>query len=237
MRMPRFRIGWAMAFIGFVAVELAVLRGILRFSSPSFTTTWQVQFVGLACQGLLTALAIGVMVACHRRASRPFLVGFEAFGIAALALYIAGVVSYPQELIRFSQTALRPIVNLFADGPIMSSGAVWLIAGIVEGAISLPLLAFAAIGGFLTHRRSAQGIVAVLAGAPIGVLLAWLWVAWGMIQPGDVKFHTLTGGVIGLLAGIVLGVLTPPPRVTRDRSRRTAAEVGSQESAHAQDQG
>jgi hypothetical protein len=237
MRMPRVRVSWAMIFIAIVALELAVLRAMMRFSSLSFTTTWQVQMVGVACQGVLTVLALGLLVGYRRRASRPFLVGFEAFGIAALILYIACVVSFSQELIPLFQTAVRPIVSLVADGPTISTGTVWLFAGIVECAISLPLLAFAALGGFLTHRRSAPGIIAVLAGAPIGVLLAWLGVAYGMVQPSDVKFHTLTGAVIGLLAGIVLGVLTPSPRISRDPSRRPAAEVGSQEPAYAQDQG
>jgi hypothetical protein len=236
MRMPHIRVSWAMAFIAVVATELAVLRTILRFSGPSFTTTWLVQIVGVACQGVLTVLALGLLVGYRRRASRPFLVGFEAFGIAALILYIAGVVSFSQELIPLFQTALQPIVNLFAPGPTVSTGTEWLIAGIVEGAISLPLLAFAALGGFLTHRRSAPGITAVLAGAPIGVLLAWLGVAWGVVQPDDVRFHTLTGAVIGLVNGIVIGVLTPSPRTSRERSGRPAAEVSAQEPAHAQDQ-
>jgi hypothetical protein len=236
MRMPRVRVSWAMAFIAMVAMELAVLRAIVRFNSLSFTTAWVVQIVGLACQGVLTVLAIGLLAGYHRRAVRPFLVGFGAFGIAALPLFTMGVVAYSQELIIFSQTAVRPIVELFSNGPLVSSVSHWLIAGIIEVVISLPLLAFAAIGGFLTHRRSALGVIAVVAGPLIGVLLAWLGVAWGMVQAADVRFHTLAGAVNGLLVGIMLGIFVASSRRVRDGSR-PAGDARSQEAAHAQDQG
>jgi hypothetical protein len=237
MRFPPIRIVWAMAFIALVALELAAMRAIAGFTSPDMTSMWLVMSVGLACQGVLTVLAIGLLVGYRSRASRPFVVGFEVFGIAALGLYIAGVVTYSQELILQFQYAVRPLADLLRDGPFMSTGKMWLAHLIIEILVSLPLLAMAAIGGFLTHSRSALGIIAVLAGPPIGVLLAWLGVAWGMVQPADVQIHTLAGAVFGLLVGIVLGVLIPSSPTVRRRSRPPAAEVPSQEAAHAQDQG
>jgi hypothetical protein len=223
-----------MVFIAILALELAVLRAIAGFTSPSITSMWLVMSVGLASQGVLTALAIGLLVGYRRHASRPFVAGFEAFGLVALALYIATVVSYSQELIPLFHQAVRPLADFLRDGPFITTGKVWLAHLIIEILVSLPLLAMAAIGGFLTHRRSTLGIIAVLTGPPIGVLLAWLGVAWSVVQPTDVKIHSLAGAVIGLLVGIVLGVLSPSRREKRDRS--AAADVLAQEAADAQDQ-
>jgi hypothetical protein len=224
-----------MAFIAIVALNLGAMRAIAGFTSPDLTSMWLVMSVGLACQGVLTVLAIGLLIGYRSRASRRSIAGFEAFGIAALALYSAGVVTYSQELIPQFQNAVRPLADLLRDGPFMSTGKMWLAHLIIELIVSIPLLALAAVGGFLTHRRCAAGIIAIVAGPPIGVLLAWLGVAWDMVQPAEVKFHTLAGALVGMLIGIVLGVLAPLS-VRRPERLRPADQAPAQEAARAQDQ-
>jgi hypothetical protein len=204
--MPRIRIGWLMAFIAVVALELWAMRAIVRFNSRDMNLAWLVQIVGVACQGVLTVLAIGLLVGYRWRAIRPFLVGFEAFGIAALALFIAGMVSYSQVLLPHFQNAVRPLVGYLSDGPYISTSKVWLAYCVVEGTITLPLVAFAAIGGFLTHRKSAAGLIAVLTGPIIGAGTAGLGVLLGKVEPSDVKFHALAGAAVGLIVGSTLGL-------------------------------
>ena len=46
---------------------------------------------------MANVLVVGMLVAQRRPGSRPFLLGFEAFGAMALALYIALADSLPRE--------------------------------------------------------------------------------------------------------------------------------------------
>jgi hypothetical protein len=68
--------------------------------------------------------------------------------------------------------------------------------------MSLPQLAFAAIGGFLTHRRCVLGITAILAGPLVGASFAWLGIALGKMHVADVGVYTVLGAIIGLFTGI-----------------------------------
>jgi hypothetical protein len=59
--------------------------------------------------------------------------------------------------------------------------------------MSLPQLAFAALGGFLAHRRCVLGITAILAGPLVGASFAWLGIALGKMYAADVGVYTVLG--------------------------------------------
>ncbi len=207
MKMPRFRIAWLMALVGIVALELGMTRAIMDFTSPDTNLTWLVMMLGLGCQAMVNILGVGLLVGYRWPGSRPFIAGFEAFGAVALGLYVAGVTAFTKELIPVFEKAVRPLVDLLRDGPYMSTANLFVAYTIIAVLLSLPQLAFAAIGGFLTHRRCGSGIMAVFLGPLIGACLAWICIALGMLHSGDVGVLAAIGASIGLLTGIARGAL------------------------------
>ena len=145
-----------MVFVAVVAFELGVMRAISDFTSPDMNLMWLVMMLGLGSQAMVNVLAIGLLIGHRWRESRPFLLGFEAFGIAALVLYITGAILFSEEWIPLAKSALRPLIVLFQDGPYISNFNRMILFSIIGSVLSLPQLTFAAIGGFLTHRRSAS---------------------------------------------------------------------------------
>jgi hypothetical protein len=207
MTAPRFRIGWAMAFIAIVALELGAMRAIDKFRSPDMALLWLVQILGVGCQAMVNVLAVGFLFGYRWPRTRKFILGFEAFGAAALGLFIVGTIYFAEELRPISMTAVKPLVDLLRDGPYMSTAKIWLIYFILEVMLSLPQLAFAAIGGFLAHRRCVLGITAILAGPLVGASFAWLGIALGKMYAADVGVYTVLGAIIGLFTGITSGLV------------------------------
>ena len=204
MQVPRFRIVGVMALIAIVALELGAMRAISYFASPDMTLAWLVPMLGLGSLAMVNVLAIGLLIGYRWRGSRSFLLGFEVFGATALALYIAGTIRFAEDLMPLVNAAIRPLVDRFRDGPYMSTVNIFVVNSIIAVILSLPQLAFAAIGGFLTYRRSALGIAAVLSGPPVGASLAWLGISLGKMHPADMGFYALMGAIVGLFTGITL---------------------------------
>ena len=73
--------------------------------------------------------------------------------------------------------------------------------------MSLPQLAFAALGGFLAHRRCVLGITAILAGPLVGASFAWLGIALGKMYAADVGVYAVLVAIIGLFTGITSGLV------------------------------
>ena len=70
-----------MVAVAIFAVDLAAIRAMLGFPE-----------VGLAVLGglpMANILVVGNLVGRQRPGSRPFLIGFEAFGVMALAIFVA----------------------------------------------------------------------------------------------------------------------------------------------------
>ena len=97
-------------------------------------------------------LAVGLLLG-RRRGSHPFLLGFEAFGATALALYIAGVSLFTEELVRpFLRLVLKHLLEPIRFRPYLNIlGFPYLI---MIATLILPQLAFALIGGLLSRRLS-----------------------------------------------------------------------------------
>ncbi len=100
---------------------------------------------------MANVLAVGMLIGQRRPASRPFLLGFEAFGAMALVLFIALATSFPREVVLpYLTPVLVPIQRTIGDDrpfvmfPIVSVVAVALLGW--------PQVAFALAGGFLSRR-------------------------------------------------------------------------------------
>jgi hypothetical protein len=135
-----------MVAVAIAALDLAALRTM--FGSRTSETLL------LGALPMANILAVGILVGQQRPGSRPFLLGFEAFGAMAVALFVALVIFLPYD----------------AYDPIRSSLALWIepmekvigwdrpflfvpIAcfGIVV-MLGWPQVAFALLGGLLSRR-------------------------------------------------------------------------------------
>jgi hypothetical protein len=142
--MPRFRIAWLMIFVAIAALNFAVIRVVMEHSGPVG------ELMAMGVLPMANVLAVGLLIGKKRRGSRPFLLGFEAFGVMASALYIALAVFSRQAVIPYLELSLQPIRETISQ-----DWTVVLIATIYSAAVvmlGLPQLAFALVGGFLARR-------------------------------------------------------------------------------------
>jgi hypothetical protein len=140
-----------------VAVAIAALDfWAIRAMFGSMTGEWLM----LGALPMANVLAFGVLVSQRRPGSRPFLLGFEAFGAMALALYVAWTIyfiehagpnnSYLILLYSYLAPLVEPIENNIGRGrpfvfyPILCS--------VLVAMLGWPQVAFALIGGFLSRR-------------------------------------------------------------------------------------
>src|SRR5262249_2499982 len=106
MKPPRVSIATLMAAVMLVAVDCAAMR-LLRTDKSVVA----VAFSGVLPMASLLAGGVVLLVralwrqgACH-----PFLVGFEAFGVAALGLYLAWYALAFDSLVAYADTLLTPL--------------------------------------------------------------------------------------------------------------------------------
>jgi hypothetical protein len=167
VKLPNFRLAWAMVFVAIAALNLGAIRTwsevrntctemFSRGPKDPADTHRDVNAVVRADLLLAGALPMGNILAVglvihRRRRNRPFLLGFEAFGATVLALYIAGVSCLTYE-------ELRPYLKL-VQGPLRTTfgppdTAVSFLIGYSVSAmfLVLPQMTVALIGGFLLRR-------------------------------------------------------------------------------------
>jgi hypothetical protein len=133
-----------------VAVALAALDfGVIRALAPSWDGLGG--FLILGALPMLNVLLFGLLIAGQRPTSRPFFLGFEVFGAAALALYVVLLSGFLEEV-------LIPYLSLFdnlLDKPLVGYGPiVFVLVGnsVIVLALSLPQIALALLVGFLARR-------------------------------------------------------------------------------------
>jgi hypothetical protein len=148
VKRPRFRIASVMAHIAIAAFDFAVIRAMPVIGPP----TSELLVVGALPMG--NVLAVGLLARQRRAGSRPFLLGFAAFGVLALALYVALVVLSPQTV---ADTCIKPLLPPISStiGPSRPRVLVWQIASVCSVAVvllGLPQLAFALLGGYLSRK-------------------------------------------------------------------------------------
>ena len=147
MKPPRSRIAWIMVAVAIAALDFAVIRA--SFDIPE---------VGLLVLGALpmaNVLAVGILIGQWRPESRPFLLGFEAFGATALALFVAvAVASLFLDNYRLIISYLTPVIERIENSIGPNRPFVFIPIGLFAMVVMLdwPQLAFALLGGFLSRR-------------------------------------------------------------------------------------
>jgi hypothetical protein len=138
-----------------VAVAIAALDfGAIRAIHDSQTEPRAVPRAFLFYWGALpmaNVMGIGMLIGQRRPGSRPFLVWFEAFGVIALALFIASAIWCPSEIMSSYVLPFLDKVQMiigwsrpFGSVPIAFFGVLVMLCG--------PQLAFAVVGGSLSCK-------------------------------------------------------------------------------------
>ena len=103
---------------------------------------------------MANVLAVGILIGQRRPGSRPFLLGFEAFGAMALALFVAVLGEFlPWSLwLNFLSRTSDPLHagKFIGHEPAFRSHPNRLLRRVVM--LGWPQVVFALIGGFLSRR-------------------------------------------------------------------------------------
>jgi hypothetical protein len=145
MKPPRFRIAWVMVTVAIAAFDFMVIRRLVDYRTPTG------DFLLLGALPMADVLAIGMLVGQRRPVSRPFLLGFVAFGAMALAVFVAGAIFFTEELVMsYLALVLRSMVTIIGQRPPVVLIPIWFSCAIIM--LGLPQVAFALVGGFLSRR-------------------------------------------------------------------------------------
>lgn len=149
MRGSRFSIGGVMIVVAIAAIDSQAIRILLGSQDETIV------LLLLGTVPMLNVLAIGRLLlrrpGTRRVRAGPFLVGFEAFGGAAMILLILASV-HPvarKVIIDWLELALSPIGR--ARG-LSQPITIVVIIGVIIGLLLLPQLLFAVLGGVLSRR-------------------------------------------------------------------------------------
>src|SRR4051794_35774045 len=111
-----------MVFVTLAVLDLGAIRALssLQFRANRDGSLRLAQTIGALLLGALpmaNVLMFGLVIGLPRRGRRPFLLGFETFGATALALYIAGVSLFTEELVRpFFDLVLKQLIEPLRNG-------------------------------------------------------------------------------------------------------------------------
>jgi hypothetical protein len=158
MRPPRLRIGWMMALVAIAALNFAAYRACYYTSwTNDAARSNQIDVLYLGAVPMANLLIVGPLIAFRRRGSRPFLFGFEAFGLAAWAAYLALVAYQCHTLVRpYLFRAQVPVFD--AIGRSQAHIPIFRVTAAVI--LGWWQIALALIGGFLTRAswRDTSGL-------------------------------------------------------------------------------
>ena len=145
MRRHRFRIAAVMGFVAIAACDFAVIR---TFLDGHRSQTGDLLLVGAT--PMANVLAVGMLTGLRRLRSRPFLLGFEAFGAIALASYLFMAIFFSHVPWHYVQ----PVVNhlLRTLGPYGTLVCVSAICPAAAAMLVLLQVTFALAGGFLFRK-------------------------------------------------------------------------------------
>ena len=146
MRLPRFRIAWLMVAVVIAALEFGAIRAVTdnrRLVSDELL---------VGALPMANFLLVGLLIGIRHSWSRRFILGFEIFGAAALAVYIAVAIHFTDELDQsYLEIVIRPVRESIGRRGWTNSRL--LIAYFILAVwASLPLMAFALLGGFLSRK-------------------------------------------------------------------------------------
>jgi hypothetical protein len=135
-----------MVAVAIAALDFAAIRAFFDISE-----------VGLLVLGALpmaNVLAVGTLIGLRHPGSRPFLLGFEAFGAIALVLFVAAALASPffdnyKMINSYLAPVILPIESIGRNRPLVFLPIVLLAYVVMLG---WPQVIFALIGGFLSRR-------------------------------------------------------------------------------------
>jgi hypothetical protein len=136
-----------MVFVAITALNFAAMRALFSFIHDSDLAV----VAGVGALPMANILAVGILIGQRRTGSRPFLLGFEAFGTMALALYLSLARFFPDEtLMPYLSLSIKPMEkSILRDYPLVFIMITWFIVVVTLG---LPQVGFAFIGGFLSRK-------------------------------------------------------------------------------------
>jgi hypothetical protein len=144
VKVPRFRISSLMVVVAIAALDSSAIVGVELGNAGILLV--------FGALPMANVLVVGLLAARDRPTSRPYLLGFEAFGATALSFFILLVTTCQGHdgpifsSIEFMGDTLRKIIG--QDHPFFIPVA-WFLVVVM---LTLPQLAFALIGGFLSRR-------------------------------------------------------------------------------------
>jgi hypothetical protein len=143
VKVPRFRIAWLMIAVAIAGLDFAAIRAM------SSSSTGELLILGAL--PMANVLAVGMLIGLRRPGSRPFLLGFEAFGAMALGLYVVLASFFrPEVVYPYLTLFLAPIEKIVGlERPLFRILMVCTVAVVMLGA---PQVTFAMVGGLLSRR-------------------------------------------------------------------------------------
>ena len=150
MKVLRLRIAWVMVFDAIAALNFTAIRAVLDHRGPTS------ELFGMGALPMANVLVVGLLIGYPYRRSHRFLLGFEAIGAMALALYIVGVSLYQEKFVtRYFDLFISPYVRTF--GPSLTSVYIVVLYSITVVMLVLPQVAFALVGGLVSHKLRIAG--------------------------------------------------------------------------------
>lgn len=145
MKVPRFSIALLMVIVALAALDLETIRAMPVIRPPTS------ELLVLGALPMANVLAVDLLLSQRRPASRPFLLGFAAFGVVALALYVALVAFSPETV---ATLYVRPLIEPISRtiGPIQPIILIAILGSVGVVMLGLPQLALALLGGFMFRR-------------------------------------------------------------------------------------
>jgi hypothetical protein len=147
---PRFRIAQIMAVVAIAALDFGIVQALFRIAAHSNNGrvgafVWPLILGALPMANIL---AVGLLIGYRRRASQPFLWGFEMFGATALFLYICNMGIFNA----ITHKCLGSIARVALVNH--SLWALLLVFSLEVVMLGLPQLVFALLGGLLYRKFS-----------------------------------------------------------------------------------
>jgi hypothetical protein len=147
MRRPLYRsdlIAWVTALGALAAFDFTMAVAWIDRRNP----TGDLLLVG--AMPMANVLAVGVLIGLRRVGSRPFLWGFEVFGVVALASYVLVATLSPGVLWANAEPLVNYVRRTFGrHGPFVCILIIFFSATVM---LVLPQVTFAVTGGFLGRK-------------------------------------------------------------------------------------
>jgi hypothetical protein len=147
VKVPRFRIAWVMVAVAIAALDFGAIRAMFGFLAGHLLL--------LGALPMANVLAVGILFGQQRPGTRPFLLGFEAFGAMALAFYVASVSFFPDSYgliwsFYIAPLWVKPMVKVVGRGQPFVLNLIACFGIVIM--LGWPQVAFALIGGSLSRR-------------------------------------------------------------------------------------